>query len=812
MMKRGGTAIGVFLSFLLSVVPVFADDVRLIYPPKALAGRVLPFETPVPVVFSIANKGTVAEDLLVTTYFERLPEQQFGRRFWLPANSSRIGWYLLTIPPGTESGDEVEAPGAQTLVLRRTSGGEAAILTIDGKRSADHFFRCSATSSPVLLLTDIESEEPAFLLEAASAVAPSAGAFHSFWDEPFPPVVEAYDGYTHIVLATKRLADDLAGQAALRQWVFNGGRLWVLLDIAGADLLASLLDDEGVSAVDSVDVTDIQMEAAPGISLNRPEERRSFEDPVAMTRVAASGFQEIVRLDGWPAALRKPYGDGAILVTTVGPRAWYRPPGPYDRNQSQYAKLKFVPTESCLTVAHRFFTAEPADDRANPDWQSLANNYVGYRVTSRATVATVLIGYCLLILLGGFFFLRSERLGNVLWFAPASAAVAALTLAGIGYAARTSIPPTEAMLQFVDLDQTGEASIRGALSIYQTTAGQSAVGIRDQGRVRWSTHLPGAAKRLIYRDDGSRRWENLDLLAGVHELEIQVPRWFPPSDAIVTVNEHGLTGTLNGQQWTDPSGGVLAFATGRFAAVRFHAPGDLQSTPGDLLPPGQFLLQEILGDRERNQAAAYQQILVGTRRLPPEPRLYFWTSPIDLDVDVPEGARRAGDALISLPVRLVPPPSGGRVVIPPSLIEYNAVSNANGGVSTIYSNRTRLWTDAVSNESFTTLECFVPPELGPLNVTQVKAAIELHAANRTVRVVAVDTEGREHELKSWSSPSGRYEWTIDSPTHWNRSQPSQFLRLIVHVGPLPGEGDFDPNKASWRIDDLTLEAAAVVGP
>ncbi len=150
MMIRGGTAIGVFLSFLLSVVPVFADDVRLIYPPKALAGRVLPFETPVPVVFSIANKGTVAEDLLVTTYFERAPEQQFGRRFWLPPNSSRIGWYLLTIPPGTESGDEVEAPGAQTLVLRRTSGGEAAILTIDGKRSADHFFRCSATSSPAI--------------------------------------------------------------------------------------------------------------------------------------------------------------------------------------------------------------------------------------------------------------------------------------------------------------------------------------------------------------------------------------------------------------------------------------------------------------------------------------------------------------------------------------------------------------------------------------------------------------------------------------------------------------------------------------
>src|SRR5262249_10165215 len=46
-----------------------------------------------------------------------------------------------------------------------------------------------------------------------------------------PSTAEAYDGIDHFVVASGRLAHDTAGLLALRRWLQQGGKVWVMLDL-----------------------------------------------------------------------------------------------------------------------------------------------------------------------------------------------------------------------------------------------------------------------------------------------------------------------------------------------------------------------------------------------------------------------------------------------------------------------------------------------------------------------------------------------------------------------------------------------------
>src|SRR5205809_74179 len=59
-----------------------------------------------------------------------------------------------------------------------------------------------------------------------------------------PPAPEALEGIDHFVLGSDRIADDIAGQRALRAWLQRGGHLWVLLNWVEPRTVMALLGDE----------------------------------------------------------------------------------------------------------------------------------------------------------------------------------------------------------------------------------------------------------------------------------------------------------------------------------------------------------------------------------------------------------------------------------------------------------------------------------------------------------------------------------------------------------------------------------------
>ena len=101
-----------------------------------------------------------------------------------------------------------------------------------------------------------------------------------------PPTAEAFDGLDHFVLASGRLAQDPVGMSALRHWLQQGGKVWVMLDFVEPEVLAPLLGDAlDFQVVDRVGLTSFRIDTtrrAKGVE-EPPLQQR--ERPVEFVRV-----------------------------------------------------------------------------------------------------------------------------------------------------------------------------------------------------------------------------------------------------------------------------------------------------------------------------------------------------------------------------------------------------------------------------------------------------------------------------------------------------------------------------------------------
>ena len=802
--------------FALMSQCVQAEDVSLLAPPRAMGRNRLAYESWVPLITQVANGGTEDEELLVTSYFDDVRDRQFGRRFWIPENSVRTIWYLIRTPPppslaaNANGGqqEEVQPKNAQTLLLRERGAVETAVLSDDGKRTTDRFLRCSPVAPDTLMIGDANDDESLHLVNAARIQGSRDPLFHLSDQDPLPPVVEAYSGLRCIVLASDRVLSDQSGLQALRDWMIRGGRLWILADRVGVDVVDQLLDGEAaLTEIDRVDLTTVRMERGSRSLGSVRSPVREFETPVEMVRVIADNFDEVFHVDGFPAALERTIGDGRLLVTTLGSRAWYRRPTSAETRilpkKTLVRNVQAYPTSECATLSTVFWGLGEETTTESVDWRAASTGLVGYAVTSRKHVALCLVGFCVVLLVAGSIAWKTGRLASIASVALALSALVTLGLIGLGMTSRSAIPPTQAMVQLADFDVLGNTRIRGAMSIYRTGIGQKIIQAPDQGTIQFTAAPSGSATRLVWTSSGHKQWENVQIPAGVQELEFDVWQTFAPSQAVLTLNSNGLVGHFSGRDWDRPESGILASRGGRLAVVQFTDQG-LESNTQDVLPTGRFVAEDVVDDRAQRRIALSKRIFSGNRRLPNQPRLYFWDTPLPLGIDAVDAQRQVGEAIVNLPVVFERPPSGTSVSLPPSVIQYNTVPHPTLGLSSVYNNRTGLWNESQSEENFTTLECHFPTALGPITLERIRFSAELRIPNRDVRLLAVGSDGTETELMSWQSPVGPVRFDIDSQPGWQ--QDGGPFTLIIHVGTFQGDTDTSPDQTTWRIHDVWLEA------
>ncbi|MFM9195764.1 MAG: hypothetical protein ACKOWG_08485, partial [Planctomycetia bacterium] len=420
------------------------------------------------------NPGHAAAEGLVSVFFPPDSQRQWARRSWVPSSAQRTSWLPVQIPAGIDPAVSRQAyqvlsldPTAGPDVLKRRSGeglvgdglmwiGHEAAKTcgyLAGMNQADPRFGDEAAGRSARLAMDLDDQALDTLDAARTSLnlAPACSLLHA----PFlPPWSECLAGYDQMLLTGDRIVRDTAGLAALRAWVQSGGRLWILVDrVQPATLLALLGNAAAVEAVDRVELDRVAIESYDETADGLVADACDLEEPTGLVRVVTSAADVPCRVEGWPAAVWLPYGEGEVLLTMLGATGWRSADGKTaSKGLGLLAKRFFSPRKTRPVVA----AAEPA-----------IRQLVGYRVAGRRLPLVVLGGYCLTLLAAGLASARRGRPERLLWIVPIAPVAAAGLLVGGGAASARSVPPTVVTAQLVSIaPETDECRTESLLAVY----------------------------------------------------------------------------------------------------------------------------------------------------------------------------------------------------------------------------------------------------------------------------------------------------------------------------------------------------------
>ncbi|MEZ5944293.1 MAG: hypothetical protein R3C18_23120 [Planctomycetaceae bacterium] len=792
-----------FVSGLLVIAPehLAAQELRLDRAPAPDSPFALPADKWVELRFELSNPTENDEEVLLTTYFSDVPSQQFGRRLWIPAKSTRLGW-ILAKSPGLNS-NQTTPLDLQTLVLREVDGVEQAAATDQGRRQFEHYNRFSASAPNRLLLCRANDDACIDMMHAMKIRG--SDQFHILTSGEFPHSLQAYDGFSYVVLTDRRLVRSPESAAVLREWVDAGGSLWIHLERTGPGVLDYLLTSgDSLSVVERLDQTQFSITSI-GAKGESGRHQVSLETPMGILRTIPQGGEVLSDVDGWPAVIEFNQGRGRILVTTVALEVLFHKPTIRERS----TQLKPRTTSFGESVNLHFFDVATEDEKSTPNWSDLSRSYVGERIPGKGLIAAILCGFCALLIGSGVWALRHHQFLKVSLWATSLALVLAVGVSLLGMQYRRGIPPTRGAAQFVEVDEEGNVSIEGAETVLADRSQAQAVDIRESGNLEFADELMGAAKRIVLTDEGTKRWENVSWTVGTLTSDYRFHQVTAPSAATLVPGDGGFTGQILGAVPEQATEGLLVFPGGGKCYVSINRAGELQGQDGDVLRPGEYFKSSLLSDRQRTQSSIYEAYLANDDGVPDHPRLYFWDAPVALNTDEFPVDRNIGDALFSFPVAFRSPQQGTRVRLISPYVEYRAVGHPVWGQSTVFKNGKREWIESQSAESYSYLQCSIPKEFGSLDVQELTVAIDARIPNREVRLSAGTDSSNLKELAVWESPIGRKTVTI-SDKQLLSNDPEQIVYLLLHVGQLSGIEDdqVKEGNAAWRVEEIQIEGWA----
>jgi hypothetical protein len=601
---------------------------------------------------------------------------------------------------------------------------------------------------------------------------------------------------------------------SLRQWLLQGGRLWVMLDKVEPNAIAPLLGDAlDFQVVDRVGLTTTRIETQPtGLSAPEPVAAQDHERPVDLVRVLLSPQDRVLHtVNGWPASFTRQVGSGKVLFTTLGPRAWFRSRKRAD-GQSPYPRYPFLPapTGPLEVIADELRPPEMDLERVQA-FRPLLTEEIGYSVLGRGAVVLVCGGFLMAALAVGVALRKAPRLEVLGYLGPLAALGAAVTLVVLGEESRRAVPPTMAFAQVVEpAAGTQEASVRGLLALYRPDSGPVEVGVRQGGRFELDmTGVEDETRTLILTDIDSWHWDNIALPAGVRFAPLRsAASTGGPIRAVARFGPEGLEGKVEAGLFRDLGDAILGAPQGRNLAVRLRPDGSFTAGSADVLPPGQFLAGAVLSDRQQRQQEVYRELLKRPAGRRPEGGnvLLAWATPIDLDFTPapegpsthgPQGPTPKGSSLLVIPLELERPSAEGRVTIPGAFIPCRQL------VDNLPTGPLRELTKAADMH----LRFQLPAVVLPFKVERARLSARIHAPSRRVTVAGRADDGlvEVHRVESPLDPL-RVEITDERLL---RLDEQGGLHLNVSVSDVPKGGGAGQrgvqSEEKWTIEYLELE-------
>jgi hypothetical protein len=779
--------------------------------------------------YSFALTNFTDKDRLgrVLVYFEHRPDVQYGRDVWVPAHSTRWSW-LLVGPTEAQAGTGRREIG--TLLYDRTDGQDRLILPPEAMgriRSRAVAYREREPTTAILLdeegpdppryaqlpQPDSPNQESLSLARAFRLMVRQSGIVQRVERGQIAPMAKAFDGIDHFILASNRIADDPTGMRALRHWLQQGGKVWVMLDRVYPKTVAPLLGDAlDFELVDRVDLTHFQIQPhSEGERLSEPPLPQAHDRPVEFARVLLPAH-ELIRhsVNGWPVWFTRKVGRGEVIFTTLGFRGWVRARTPRDNEPgSPFAADPSFPVPISPLDEIGMVLQPPPEKRTFgvESFQPMLTEEIGYSVIGRGTVIGTIGAFLLAGLALGFALRRSSRPELLGWLGPAAALGAAGVFLLLGEFSRRSVPPTVAVGQIVNaVPGKDEAAVRGLLAVYRPESGIVEAGADEGGFFELDmSGIEGQVRRLVLTDMDTWRWENLTLPAGVRAGSFHDSfRIGEPIRAVARFGPEGLEGKITGpcQELADA---LLSTPSGRNLSLHLRPDGSFRAGNADILPKGDFLTGAVLSDRQQKRQAIYRAFLNRPRTVG-EPGastsggnvVLAWAKPLDLPFHLSSEARRVGSALVVVPLQLEKSAPATTVSIPGPLLTYQRILDA-GPIRPVLESR-----EAIDMH----LRFQLPREVLPFQVERGRLTVKIDAPSRRVTIA-----GRENTrlvpLHSTDSPLDPMRVEITEPGLL-RLDPDGGLHLNLTISDM-----IQREKArtsgqvteKWTIDNLELEVS-----
>jgi hypothetical protein len=706
---------------------------------------------------AVANQGEDEGVLPAYIYLKDNPSLRFERDVWVPPHAVRGTWIPLHMPPDA-------------------TGGQSGMLDVHGHAGGKEFSepaRLKLDPYPMAMLGDAvgipsasgnqeEPENEAYEAVIALRVAKNLTRQVLAANERFlPPSPEAWEAVKHIVIAGNRLAGDSAGQSALRQWLASGGKMWIQLDSTPPETVRSLLGDAfRVEVVDRVELSTLPDDFSAG---GGPSSDGELDVAVQHLRVLVDDAEVLSRVHGWPASFVIPFGRGEVIVTTLGPRGWMRLRNSSDPVLDPRTTTRYVAINPLLDLMVRFLNAPSATLPTEELQVEYLTQKIGYEVPSRTTVLGLLIGFCTLIALAGMILGRQHRLEGVAALTVIAGLIAAGAIVGLGTAKRQAVPATAASVRFAEVvPQADTLTTTGSLAVYQPDL--TLVELNSPAGTRLDPQIPdlaGQIRQLKWTDLNQWHFDRVELPPGVRvfNAESAITLSQPPR-VVARFGGTGLEGKLTSGDFSSPEDAFLAATFGKAFAIHLADDGTFHAGPGDPLPPGQFMADQLLSDEQLQRQKLAAAWFAG--RTPDQAlRLLAWVNPPSDQMKWSAGTRQVGAVMLSVPVTIERTPPDTAVALPAGMLEVRSVEGSSGR-STFFDNRTRSWQSPKLPATATRLRWQLPAAVLPLKLDRAVLTIECNIPSRPFGVFAL-RDGQRVPVLQRTSPAGRIEVEIKEP-------------------------------------------------
>lgn len=764
----------------------------------------------------LENGGSESRDVLCTSYFNDQATLQFGRRVWVPPHA-RLG---ITHPILFPAADQFKDSSAliHSLVIENVGGKEVLVKSEGGQLRQQRPLLVSPTDRNTGVIAGWTTTDavPQDVLDhiAASRVNQSLTDKITVVSGHFLPVEESCLKYLdHLVIVENRLADDYAALAAVRRWLHAGGRLWVMLDRVDPVLLERLLGDEFQGeVVDRVGLTAVRIDKPP--SLTSPDgetgETVEFDQPVAMTRMVVSGVKVWNTVDGWPAAMSRTCGEGRVLMTTLGPRAWLKLP----TTGTGAVGTKLVVNSPMEDLAAFVLAKRDPEPLPKTTLEPLVEEYVAYSVPTWTLIVGTLGVFLMLMMAAGWWFWRIDRLEHFGWSGSLLAVLFGIFLTGIGMANRYSVPDAIAGVQLAQaVSGTDDVRTYGTIAVYRSEASDARIETLQGGEL-WPdlTGSDGSTRRMVTTDLGAFHWDGLTQPAGLRVYADATARSYPVRIAArATLNAQGLVGTYSGQS-ASTTDALLATRNGRIA-VNLNGENGFSAAAKDVLDVDQYLQATFLGDVQDRRRRLLQQLFASPswKASLEQPHLLLWLDDWDHGFRFGEGLERQGETLLTIPLDLTRPPTGTEVVIPSPLLVFKTRRPPDGSLPTGFWDDARHEWHERTGPSTTWLSLQLPRVLLPLKASQARVSVKVSGPMGQIEILGVK-EGNVVSLAKVADPAGTLEFDIDDPDVLAVTEEGD-LTLGISCGVTSeGASSSAPGGATasyWRIDEMAVELRGV---